>query len=256
MKTRILSSVLGLPLLIFFFYKGGLFLKIALIAVSYIANYEMKNAFGRRVGVEDLTSLLVIISLYFVVPSASIAIIFIYLFILMGFAMFLNSITINEITVYGFSLAYTVIPFYLLYQLREASVGGNLVWLVFLIAWGSDTFAYFVGKKFGKRKLAPEISPKKTIEGSVGGIVGAAALSLVFSYFFLKEHNPFIIAALALIGSALSQVGDLAASFIKRKVGIKDYGNLIPGHGGILDRFDSIFIVIVIVYYYHIIMTF
>lgn len=126
---------------------------------------------------------------------------------------------------------------------------GNLVWLVFIVALGSDIFAYFVGTAIGKHKLCPDISPKKTVEGCIGGLVGASLLSIVFAAFVY----PDLIIDCALIGffgGAISQCGDLIASMFKRRMGIKDYGKIFPGHGGILDRFDSVLLLAPFIYYY------
>ena len=124
--------------------------------------------------------------------------------------------------------------------------GHKLVWLVFIIAFMTDTFAYFSGYLFGKHKLIPNVSPKKTIEGSIGGILGSTISCLIFGHIF--NLNMVLMLILGSIGSIIAQIGDLFASSIKRYVGIKDYGNLIPGHGGILDRFDSVILVTPFVY--------
>jgi phosphatidate cytidylyltransferase len=131
-----------------------------------------------------------------------------------------------------------------LYQVRAMIDGRYLVWLIFLSSWGSDTSAYCVGNLIGKRKLAPVLSPHKSIEGAIGGVIGSSLFGLLYATFFGKYmtelNNPQAVCALACaIASVISQVGDLAASAIKRNHKVKDYGKLIPGHGGILDRFDS-----------------
>ena len=135
------------------------------------------------------------------------------------------------------------------------SDGAYMVVLVFLSALGNDTLAYCAGRLFGKHKMSPRLSPKKTIEGAVGGVVWATAAAVVFGiiaekYFTLDQAatGP-ICAIIGVFGSIMSQIGDLAASSFKRMVGIKDYGNLIPGHGGILDRFDSVLFTAPVVYY-------
>ena len=110
----------------------------------------------------------------------------------------------------------------------------------------SDTCAYFAGYAFGKHKLIPKVSPKKTIEGSIGGILGSTLICLAFGYYFNIDLKVIVI--LGFLGSIVAQVGDLFASSVKRYVGIKDYGKLIPGHGGILDRFDSVILVAPFVY--------
>ena len=115
-------------------------------------------------------------------------------------------------------------------------------------AFGTDIFAYLVGKAIGKRKLCPSISPKKTVEGSIGGVLGSVILCGLFSWFFLpSEFWTCIVIGVA--GGIFSQFGDLAASVMKRKIGIKDWGTLIPGHGGVLDRIDSVLFVAPLVYY-------
>ena len=150
----------------------------------------------------------------------------------------------EQITVAFFGIFYVGIMFSYLYQVREMPDGKYLVWLILLSSWGCDTFAYCVGKLFGKHKMTPKLSPKKTVEGAIGGIVGAAVLGFLYGTFFknnmIQVTNPGVISAAACaIAAVISMVGDLAASAIKRNHDIKDYGNLIPGHGGILDRFDS-----------------
>ena len=124
-----------------------------------------------------------------------------------------------------------------------------MVWMIVLTAFGTDIMAYFTGVFLGKHKLCPKISPKKTIEGSIGGILGSVILCGIFSWILMPRLlvHALIIGAL---GGVISQFGDLTASIFKRKMGIKDYGNLIPGHGGILDRFDSVLFTAPMVYYY------
>lgn len=114
------------------------------------------------------------------------------------------------------------------------------VLFVFLTSWGTDTAAYLAGMKFGKTKLIERVSPKKTVEGAIGGLIGAVVLSVVYAITFAQIHNVFALMLIALFASFLSQVGDLCASHFKRVAGVKDYGNLFRGHGGILDRFDSV----------------
>ncbi len=125
--------------------------------------------------------------------------------------------------------------------------GRIYVWTIFIIAIATDTFAYFAGSMFGKHKLIPKISPKKTIEGSIGGILGSTLICVLFGKIMNLDLGLMIF--IGSLGSIIAQIGDLFASAIKRYVGIKDYGTLIPGHGGILDRFDSIILVAPFVYY-------
>jgi len=124
----------------------------------------------------------------------------------------------------------------------------SYVWIVLMSAFGTDIFAYLVGKAVGKRKLCPSISPKKTVEGSVGGVIGSVLLCGLFSLVFMPTEIWTCI-VIGVAGGVFSQFGDLAASVMKRKIGIKDWGTLIPGHGGVLDRIDSILFTAPLVYY-------
>ena len=131
---------------------------------------------------------------------------------------------------------------------RNLPDGKFIVWLIFLCSWGCDTCAYCVGMLIGKHKMAPVLSPKKSIEGAVGGVVGAALLGVIYAGGNTWEQM-LEYAVICGVGALISMVGDLAASAIKRNHEIKDYGKLIPGHGGILDRFDSVIFTAPIIYY-------
>ena len=144
-----------------------------------------------------------------------------------------------------FGIVYVAVMLSCVYQTRLMSDGAYTVWLIFICSWGCDTCAYCVGMLIGKHKMSPKLSPKKSIEGAVGGVVGAALLGVIYAACIGRFTNAGTMPILeyALIGAAgalISMVGDLAASAIKRNHNIKDYGRLIPGHGGILDRFDSV----------------
>lgn len=153
-----------------------------------------------------------------------------------------------------FGLFYVAIMLSHIYQVRMLEDGLWLVWLLFIGAWGSDTCAYLVGISIGKHKMTPKLSPKKSIEGGIGGIVGAALIGFLYGLAIQHKMETFANPAIAFAiicgaSSVVSQIGDLAASAMKRNYDIKDYGKLIPGHGGILDRFDSILFTAPIVYY-------
>lgn len=150
----------------------------------------------------------------------------------------------EEVTVAFFGIFYVGVMLSYLYQVRMMNDGAYLVWLIFISSWGCDTCAYCVGSLIGKHKLAPVLSPKKSIEGAVGGVAGAALIGFIYATFLghrmADVGDPQLACAIACgIGAVISQVGDLAASAIKRNHNVKDYGHLIPGHGGVLDRFDS-----------------
>ena len=174
----------------------------------------------------------------------------VYMMLVLLFVMIVYVVTypkyiFSEIAMIFLGLAYVTISLSCLYQVRCMEGGIYLVWIIFLAAWDSDTCAYCVGKLIGKHKLPSPLSPKKTIEGCTGGVVGAGLLAFLYAWI-LKDsispygYTPIHFVLMGLIGGFLSQIGDLAASAVKRNYEIKDYGNLIPGHGGVMDRFDSI----------------
>ena len=151
-----------------------------------------------------------------------------------------------------FGICYVIVFLVFLPLLYSTPNGKFLIWYILIAAWGTDTFAYAVGMRFGKHKLT-KISPKKSVEGSIGGTIGAIVLALIYTVIVQKYVNLNLsytfVAITTLALSILSQLGDLAASSIKREMEIKDYGNLIPGHGGMLDRIDSIIFVAPFAYF-------
>lgn len=156
----------------------------------------------------------------------------------------------EQMTMLFFGLVYVTVMLSFVFKVRFLENGILFVWLIFIGAWGSDTCAYCVGKLCGKHKLPSKLSPNKTVEGCVGGIAGAALIGFLFAMAFFKNTDYWWqFAVIGGVSSVISQIGDTTASAIKRNHGIKDYSNLIPGHGGILDRFDSIIFIAPIVYY-------
>lgn len=133
------------------------------------------------------------------------------------------------------------------------TIGLYIVWLILLSSWGCDTCAYCVGMLFGKHKMSPILSPKKSVEGAVGGVLGAAALGALYGYavsgILADDRVILFFAIICGVGSLISMVGDLAASAIKRNADMKDYGELIPGHGGVMDRFDSVIFTAPVIYF-------
>jgi phosphatidate cytidylyltransferase len=156
------------------------------------------------------------------------------------------------ITFFGFFYITFLLSF--IFLVRKQTYGNFFVWLIFISGWGCDTFAYFIGKIFGRNKLVPNLSPKKTIEGALGGIIGSVVVSYFYSFFFANAFGinyskiNFLCVIICFVGAIFSELGDLSASAIKRYKHLKDYGNILPGHGGFLDRFDSILFTAPIIY--------
>ncbi len=179
----------------------------------------------------------------------------IMLYIIISFvAMVLNhkNISFNEVSAAVVGNIYITVSLMHIYLIRILPNGKFYIWIPFLIAWLTDTFAYFTGFFIGKHKLIPSVSPKKTIEGSIGGIAGAIIIVALFQFicfkFFGFEPNYINGVIIAVVCSIASQFGDLAASCIKREHDVKDFGSIMPGHGGVLDRFDSVIYISPIVF--------
>ncbi len=152
-----------------------------------------------------------------------------------------------------FGILYVAVMLSYIFKTRRLPDGVYIVWLIFLSSWGCDTCAYCVGMLFGRHKMSPKLSPKKSIEGAVGGVAGAGLLGAIYALVtggrMTGAHAPVLeFVLICVAGAVISMVGDLAASAIKRNHDIKDYGNLIPGHGGILDRFDSVIFTAPVIY--------
>ncbi len=254
MLKRVVSGVLGIPLLLAIIYYGGTALYLSVMVVSLIGLYEFYEAVKHKSinPVSSLGFLVSILMISFINYSTNpIYILFILVFTTIILSLILlvkpkYNITDASVTIYGIIYVTIFLGHIILTSKQENNIA---IWLIFITAWATDTCAYFTGYFLGKKKLCPTISPKKTVEGAIGGTLGAVLISGIFGYVFLKDHLVAVI-IMGFVASVLSQTGDLTASIIKRYVGIKDYGNLIPGHGGILDRFDSILFTAPVVYYF------
>lgn len=241
MKVRIISALVLLPIFFFVIIYGGLVTKLAVLIVALISIKEFTNAFAES-GIKPTNAILYIITILFLVPSWQNiwSVLPVLLFILVvgeSILLIFGKKTVEDISVSILTFVYITVALSSVIVVREASF--DFIWYIFIFAWATDTCAYFAGFAFGKHKLMPKVSPKKTIEGAIGGIIGCIIISTVYAYFVHPEYI-LLIGVSALIGSVISQAGDLFASSFKRKLGVKDYGNLIPGHGGMLDRIDSI----------------
>ncbi len=270
-RTRLLSGIVLVAAALGVLLKGGALLAVVLFLVSVIAYQELTAACKVR-GEEMTPSAPVIVGgvmtvVYYgavclasardlsaVFPAMVIAIVAAFLAFLFVYVFAFPKYHANQIMSAMFSFLYGPVMLSFLYLLREGLDDGiYLVWFAFLASWGSDTCAYCVGVLIGKHKMTPKLSPKKSIEGAVGGILGAALLFALYTHFVINQYTAMTLslplaAGLGAVGALVSMVGDLAASAVKRDHEIKDYGKLIPGHGGIMDRFDSVIVAAPIVF--------
>lgn len=178
----------------------------------------------------------------------------VFLGMMAAYVITFPSLQAGQVMTAFFCYFYGPVLFSFIWLTRELPGGIYMVWLIFISSWICDTCAYLSGMALGKHKLTPVLSPKKSVEGAVGGVLGSALVGALFGYLFLNrmfdgQNMVWICALICGAGAVISQIGDLAASGIKRNHGIKDYGKLIPGHGGVMDRFDSVLFTAPIIYY-------
>lgn len=257
MKTRIWTGVVGLPLLILIMYLGGFILVLGVSALAFFGIIEYTRAVNRmfrpkinRILMIALAVMLMVtikLDYYFLMPVLLVSFIVIFCYEILS-----GNVEIQRGSATLMGLIYVPVMFGHLFLFETVNKGAYYMWLIFVIAFTTDTAAYFIGKSIGNRKIAPLISPKKTIAGSVGGVIVAALCTILYgtilsSYFsFVLPWYLYLI--IGVFGSIAGQCGDLMASMIKRKAKIKDFGTILPGHGGILDRFDSILFIIPLIY--------
>lgn len=247
--VRVFSGVLGLLFLIFVIIKGGLFLSFSIFVISAIGLLEFYKAM-RAMSYKPIITIGLIGNIFMFLSTiySSIGLdLIITLLIILSLAGLLFKKELNLADVGVTILGFIYVPF-MLFHISFLD-GTKYIWLIFIIAFGTDTFAYFIGSLLGRHKLCPSISPNKSVEGAVGGILGSLILVIVYSIFF-KIEPILMMSIMSVIASILSQMGDLVASRMKRLAKIKDFGKLIPGHGGIIDRFDSIIFTSPVIYYF------
>lgn len=249
-KTRVISGAVLIAVLLFLLLAGGDVLLVALTAVSLIGMYELYRIFHLEKSIAGICGYAVAVVFYLdlrfsFLPDGKLLFLLFLIVLLFVFVFSYPKYHASQIMAAFFALFYVAVLLSCIYGTRMLELGKYLVWLIFICSWGCDTCAYCVGMLFGKHKMAPVLSPKKSVEGAIGGVVGAALLAVLFGVLFRRQmgftmSQTVWLAVICAVGALLSMVGDLAASAIKRNYDIKDYGKLIPGHGGILDRFDSV----------------
>ena len=262
--TRTASGAVLLLILSSAFIVGNYYLWGLFVLISFVGMQEVFNA----TKTDDKTDLLKYIA--FVGMLAYYATILLFaqnLFANLIFVIILTLLIMMCVCVFDypkyklydisrslFTFCYVGIMLSFVYLTRQSEMGIYLVWLIIISSWGCDTCAYLVGCTIGKHRLAPVLSPKKSIEGSVGGSLGAMGLGALFglylsNYAGVGSEYVWKFAIISFAASICSQIGDLMASAIKREFGVKDYGKFIPGHGGVMDRFDSVIVTAPIIYF-------
>ncbi|MDD4690411.1 MAG: phosphatidate cytidylyltransferase [Eubacteriales bacterium] len=256
MLVRIISGAIGAIVLVGVLLGGVMAVNIALAILGVIAICEMYKSAGV---VKNLVFSISGFALAAILPFLNgnhkniFGVIVLYTILILVTMLFNHEeVKVEDAAkVYLLTLYITVFMACIAY-IRGMEQGGYLIWTVVIGAFASDIFAYFVGVFFGKHKLCPKISPKKTIEGSIGGVVGSGLCFVLYGFILSTQFNatvsyPMLI-GLGVVCAAISQLGDLIASIIKRQYGIKDYGKLMPGHGGVMDRCDSLIFVAPVIY--------
>lgn len=257
---RLRSTILLIGISALALYFGGWPLALLLLLISICGVFELLRVFGLyKSSLATVTYVFVLLYdlvLYFGQTLLILPCCILYLLVLLTiYVIRYPKHEAKQVTNSFFSFFYVAVCLGYIYQLRMAKDGGLFVVLILLCACGNDIFAYLVGILIGRHKIFPHLSPKKSVEGFFGGIFGAALCGFVYGFIFQHfsepspYHFPALFALICGLGAFPAVVGDLVASAIKRNHGIKDYSNLIPGHGGILDRFDSMIFTAPIVYY-------
>ena len=254
MKQRVITgAAIGLLMIAIFLLSGTVVYPIIMTLLCAIGTWEMLGCIRQRenkllsVPAMIVSVMSPIVSHFFGYGSV-LVIVMLYIAVLLSESVFFDEkVKVVNVSEVFMTTLYVVLCFSALLRLRYIETGAEYIYLlVFIAAWVTDTFAYFTGFLFGKHKLIPKISPKKTVEGAIGGVAFCIIAFVVYGVVVEKavgvQMNFLVLAVVGFFMSVVSMVGDLIASSIKRTYGIKDYSNLFPGHGGVLDRFDSIMI--------------
>ncbi|KNZ42470.1 phosphatidate cytidylyltransferase [Acetobacterium bakii] len=257
MSKRVWTAIFGVPLLVFILYQGGFFLVIGVSFLIFGGTVEYTTAINRslnpKINLLFMLFLAAIITVsikldyYFLMPVLLVVFIAIFCIEILS-----GNVGIQRGSAMLFGLIYVPVMFGYLFLFENLQNGVYYLWMIFVIAFSTDTAAYYVGRSMGQTHFAPKISPKKTIAGAVGGIIASSLCIIIYGailgrfFGFVLPWYMYLI--LGIVASIAGQCGDLTASMIKRRVRIKDFGRVLPGHGGILDRFDSILFIIPLIY--------
>ena len=263
MLTRCISGAVLVVIALITMFIGGPLLAVTLLLVSLVAFRELTKALkcnkeGKGFNALEIVGLAGVVIYYLTVyfgndTTRLMGIVFVFMASMFFYVFRFPKFDASQVVATVFSFLYAPVMLSFIYLTRSLEYGAYLVWLILISSWICDTCAYFVGVTIGKKRIFPVLSPKKSLEGCIGGVLGSAIVGALYAYLFMTKvmDEPYVIPVVAFIsvaGAVMSMVGDLAASAIKRNHDIKDYGHLIPGHGGIMDRFDSVIVTAPMIY--------
>lgn len=240
MKTRIISAIILVLICFPPLFLGGIFIKLLAAFVAVVGSYEFISVREKDFNFPLYMGILFYILAVNVFTDQIVSVTILFTIALFVAAIITPKLDINDIALallVGTIIAYAVRATLMIYDFNE---GTRLMFFIIFATYGSDTMALFTGMALGKHKLCERISPKKTIEGAVGGWVFGGLIAYAFAHFFIHTLDRDLIIVLSVTLPIIGQIGDLSFSMIKRHFQIKDFGNLIPGHGGVLDRCDSL----------------
>lgn len=275
--TRLISGIVLVAIALLAFIAGGEILFGISVFISIAGYLELCRAVGvkekdKKINALEIVGIIGILAYYAVlyffptveegeaamsmgnVLYAVIPVIGVFMLSMLFYVVRFPKYRSEQIMANVFNFLYAPVMLSFIYLTREQEAGKYIVWLILISSWGCDTCAYVVGMLIGKKKVFPVLSPKKSLEGCIGGVVGAGLIAALYAVFVVENVFPdkrvtIVITVICMVGAVMSQVGDLAASAIKRNHEIKDYGKLIPGHGGIMDRFDSVIVTAPMIYF-------
>lgn len=275
--TRLISGIVLVAIALLAFIFGGEILLGIYVFISIAGYLELCRAVGvkekdKKINALEIVGIIGILAYYAVlyffpaveegnaamsmgnVLYAVIPVIGVFMLSMLLYVVRFPKYRSEQIMANVFNFLYAPVMLSFIYLTREQEAGKYIVWLILISSWGCDTCAYVVGMLIGKKKIFPVLSPKKSLEGCIGGVVGAGLIAALYAIFVVENVFPdkrvtIVITVICMVGAVMSQVGDLAASAIKRNHEIKDYGKLIPGHGGIMDRFDSVIVTAPMIYF-------
>lgn len=275
--TRLISGIVLVAIALLAFIFGGEILLGISVFISIAGYLELCRAVGvkekdKKINALEVVGIIGILAYYAVlyffpaveegnaamsmgnVLYAVIPVIGVFMLSMLLYVVCFPKYRSEQIMANVFNFLYAPVMLSFIYLTREQEAGKYIVWLILISSWGCDTCAYVVGMLIGKKKIFPVLSPKKSLEGCIGGVVGAGLIAALYAIFVVENVFPdkrvtIVITVICMVGAVMSQVGDLAASAIKRNHEIKDYGKLIPGHGGIMDRFDSVIVTAPMIYF-------